>query len=110
MEVADRAAEERADLAPAPADRAAGPRQPDADVQLPERSPDAARNAELESRDDAARADDPRELAERCCRVTDVAQEVGEGQRVELAVGERQRHRTRLDELDGPVHTPPCLR
>ena len=78
-------------------------RQPDAHVQLPERPPDAARHAELEHRDRPAGPHDAHELAQRRSGVVDVAQEIGEGQRVELRVVERQRLRAALAQLDPPA-------
>src|SRR5581483_293221 len=84
--------------------------QAEAHVQLPQRPPAAARDPELEPGDDAARPDDPRELSQRRRRVADVTQEIGEGQRIELAVRERERVSARLDELDASVHAPPRLR
>ena len=55
---------------------------------------------------------DAGELAQRRGRIVDVAQEVRERQRVELAVGERQRLRASLDELDPAEPVPharaPC--
>ena len=64
VEVADARAEEAADLGPARRDHPPGEREPDADVELPERAPDAARHGELEPGDRAARAHDARELAQ----------------------------------------------
>ena len=48
------------------------------------------RNAELERGDRPSGFDDPRELGERRGGIVDVAQQVGEGQVVELGVGERE--------------------
>ena len=50
--------------------------------------------------DPAAGPDHPRELAERGRRIVDVAEEIGEGEVVELAVGEWQRLGLALDQLD----------
>ena len=72
---------------------------------LPERPPDAARHAELEARDRPAGLHDSRELAQRRRRVVDVAQQVGERERVELAVLERQR-RARRPPAGEPCASP----
>src|SRR5205085_10853349 len=64
-EAANRAAEERAGLAPAVADHGARGRQARADVELPERPPDAAGHAEFEPCDGAARPYDARQFAKR---------------------------------------------
>src|SRR4051812_33326619 len=109
VEAADRAAEERADLAPAVAGHRARDRQPGPDIELPERPPDAARDGELEACDRAARTHDPRKLAERRSGVGDVAQQIGEGERVELAVDERELVGTCLDELGATVRAPPSF-
>ena len=106
---ADRRAEERPDLAPAAADHGAGGRKADPDVELPERPPEPGRDAELEPGDRAAGTDDPRQLAQRRRRVVDVAEQVGEREPVELAVGEGQAVGARLDELDAAVHAPAGL-
>src|SRR2546423_2422971 len=108
-EAANRAAEERAGLAPAVADHGARGWEPAADVELPERPPDAARDAELEPRDGAARPDDARQLAERLWGVGHVAEEVREREPVQFAVAERQGLRARLDEVELPVRAPPGL-
>src|SRR5581483_8875644 len=106
----DRAAEERSDVAPTVPDDGARGGEADADVELPQRPPHARRDAELEPGDDAARPDDARQLRERRGGVFDVAQEVGEGERVERRVLERERLGGSLDELDAPVRAPPGLR
>ncbi len=69
-------------------------------VELPQRPPRPAREAELEHRDRPAGAHDAGELAQRRAVVVDVAQEIREGERVELSVGERQRLRASLAQLD----------
>src|SRR5262249_45727290 len=102
---ADRRPEERAHLPPAAADRQAGPGKRDADVEIPERPPDAAREPEFEPGDGRARPHDAGQLRERCRRVVDVPQEVGERERVELAVVEGEALCARLDELDAAVRT-----
>ena len=79
-------------------------------MHLPERSPRAGRHAELEPGDRPARTHDPRQLAQGGGRVVDVAQEVGKGEAVELAVGERQAGRAAQDELDVAVQTAASLR
>ena len=104
-EVADARPEEAADAAPAGRDDGAGRGQPDAHVELPERAPDAAREPELQHRNRPAGPDDARELAQRRGHVVDVAEEVREGERVELPVGERQRLGAPLAQLD-PVAQP----
>ena len=81
-------------------EHAARERKDRADVELPERSREAARDAELERSDDTAGADDSRELREGRGRVVDVAKEVREGQMVEGAIVEGKRLGRGLDELD----------
>ena len=75
-------------------------RQPDAGVQQPRCPPRPRRHAEFEGSDRAARAHHARELVQRGQRIVDVAQQVGERERVELRVGERQPLRLPADELD----------
>jgi hypothetical protein len=58
------------------------------------------RNEELERGHGAPWANDTRELAERCGRIIDVAQEVRDREAVEAAVRERHRFGTSLDEVD----------
>src|SRR5262245_37985575 len=72
-EVADRAAEEVADLAPAVVQEAAGHRQHTPHVRLPERVSEASGDAELERRDDTAAAYHAGELCQGCPRVGNVA-------------------------------------
>jgi len=72
----------------------------DPDMELPERAPEAPGHAELEARDHPSRANHPRELPERRRRILDVAQQVGEGEPVEGAVGKRQPIGLADDELD----------
>src|SRR5690349_10880434 len=62
VEGADRAAEERAGLAPAVADHGARDRKAGAHVELPERAPRPPRHTELEPGDRPAGANDTREL------------------------------------------------
>ena len=100
VEAADARAEEAADLAPARRDDAPGGGQADADVELPERPPEPARHGELEHRDRPAGPHDARELAQRRRGIVDVAQEIGERERVELAVVERQLLGAALAQLD----------
>ena len=107
-EVADARAEEAADLAPARRDDGSRRRQPDSHVELPERPPDAARQAELEHRHRPAGPHDAGELAQRRGHVVDVAQEIRERERVELRVGERQLLGASLAQLD-PVAQPGVL-
>ena len=85
---------------PAGRDHPSGEREADADVELPERAPDAARHRELEPGDRAARAHDACQLAQRRRRILDVAQEVRERQCVEARVRERQLFGAALDERD----------
>src|SRR5204863_7269749 len=99
-EVGGAAAEEAADRAPAGVDRATGGREHRTHVHVPERSPDPTRNRELEARDRAAGTDDAGELGERRARIVDVAEQVGERERVEGLVREGQARGARLDELD----------
>src|SRR5439155_20085398 len=86
VEAADARAEEPADLPPCRRDQRAGTRQTDADVQLPERPPHPAWDAELEHRHRASAPDDARLFAHRRRWVVHVAQEVCERQRVEFTV------------------------
>src|SRR6266542_1256931 len=109
IEAADRAAEEGTGFAPPLADHRAGGGQAGANVQLPQRPRRAARQAELEARDRSACANRARKLPQRRHGIVDVAQEIGEREPVELAVCERQPHRTRLYELDAAVRTTPRL-
>src|SRR5581483_8267971 len=102
VEAPDRVAEEVADFAPAVPDRPSRDRQPDPDPQLPGRPPGPARHAELEARDRAAGPHHARQLAQRRRGVVDVAEEVREGERVELAVLERQRARVAFAQADLP--------
>ena len=81
-------------------DDRSGRRQPDSHVELPERPPHAAREPELEHRHRAAGPDDPGELTQRRRHVVDVAQEVREGEGVELPVGEGQVFGPSLAQLD----------
>ena len=62
VEVADAGTEEAGHFVPARRDRPPGERQPDPDVELPGRAPDAARDAELEHRDRPPGSHDTREL------------------------------------------------
>ena len=107
VEAADRRAEEAADVVPALRRDAAERGEADADVEIPERPPDPARNAELEVRDRPARAHDAGELGERGGRIVDVAQEVGEREVVERGVGEGDRRGGRLHELDAVAEPAP---
>src|SRR5579872_444521 len=71
---ADRGAEERADFVPAVADQPAGAGEAGAHPELPQRPPDPARQAELETGDRPARLHDARQLAQRCGGILDVAE------------------------------------
>src|SRR5439155_8237673 len=71
VEAADRRAEEGADLAPPAADDRASRGQADADVQLPEWPPQAARDAELEARERPAGLHDACQLPQRRRRIVD---------------------------------------
>ncbi len=86
---------------PAGRDEAPERRQSDVDVEVPQ----GARHRrsgyeELERGQTAAWPHDARQLAERRCRIVDVAKQVGEGQPVEARVGEVERLGPPLDELD----------
>ena len=107
-EAADARAEKAADLAPARGDDRSRRRQPGPDVELPERPPRSAREAELEHGDRAAGPYDTNELAQRRRHVVDVAEEVREREGVELRVGERQGLGSSLAQLD-PVAEPAAL-
>ena len=104
VEGADARPEEPADLAPARGYDSAQHGKACADPELPagarERVP---RHRELEGGDSPARADDPDELTERRRRVVHVAQEVGEGERVEGRVLEGERLGAPFAELDPPA-------
>src|SRR5213076_1376155 len=99
-EVADAASEEAGDFMPAGVDRAARGREHDAHVGAPEQPPDSPRNGKLEAGDRSAGPDDAGELGERRALVVDVAEQVGERERVEGLVREGQALGARLDELD----------
>src|SRR5262245_49851374 len=105
-EAADARPEEAADLGPARRDEEAGRRQSQAHPRFPGRPPDAAWHGELEHRDGAARPDHARKPVQRRARILDVAQEVRERQRRELAVGERERLGAPLDQLHGQSARP----
>jgi hypothetical protein len=107
-EVADARAEEVSHLPPARRDDGSRGRQSHSHVELPERPPCAARQAELEHRDRSAGADDPRQLAQRRRYVVDVAEEIREGERVELGVGEGQGFGPSVAELDPFAQTGAC--
>ena len=108
MELADARPKKGADLVPAGRDEPARDREPDPHIQLPERTPEASREPELERRDCPAGPDDTRELAERSRGLLDVAEEVREREPVERAVLKRQLHRASLDEPD-PFRQPRYL-
>src|SRR2546430_13579782 len=98
-ELADAAAEEIANLVPAGRDDPSRRRKHGTDVGAPERPPESGRNGELEARDRAAGADDARELRQGRARIVDVAEQVGDRERVERGVLERQVLGARLDQL-----------
>ncbi len=101
VERRDAAREKAAHLRPLARDGAPEQRQPDPRVGAPQRAPRLNRRlAELERRDPSARLDDARQLAQRRGRIIDVAQQVGEGEVVELAVGERQPLGLTLEQRD----------
>src|ERR671936_2469360 len=113
-EAADARPEEPPDLAPTRRDRAAGERQAEPDVELPPRAPRPLRDPELERGERTSRPDDARELPQRRARVVDVAEEVGEGERVEGSVLEGEVVGGSLHELDPLVEArggdpPACL-
>ena len=86
---------------PARRDDPAGAGQADPHPELPEAAPERhRRDAELERGDRPARLHHPGQLGERRRRVVDVAEQVGERERVEGGVLEGQRLRAALDELD----------
>ena len=99
-EAADARAEEPADVAPGRRDERARGGQADAHVRLPQRAPGPVRDPELQHRDDAAGPNGSRQLPQRRGGIVDVAQEIGERDRIELPVGARQRLRAPLAELD----------
>ena len=109
VEAFDARTQERADRGPLRGDQATGDRKPDPRVQPPERTPDAARQAELDHRNATAGLHDARELVHRGCRIVDVAQQISEREVIELFVGERQALRPRFDDplvdtVAGPRH------
>src|SRR5438105_8276938 len=60
-------------------------------IELPEGSPQRlVRHVEIQACESAAGAQHPDELSDRQCRVPDVPEEVGEADRVERRVSERQ--------------------
>src|SRR4051812_21570975 len=99
-EAADARPEEAPDLVPTGRDQPSRSRQADPHPELPEWTPHAVRNGELEHRDRAARPHHARQLAHGRGGVVDVAEEVRHGERRELVVRERQRLGAALDELD----------
>ena len=105
---ADRWAEELSDLTPAVPKRPSCEREHGADVDIPERSREPFRYAELESCHDARGSHDTCELDERRLRVVDVAEEIRERQVIERAVLERERVCRRLDELDALAEAATC--
>ncbi len=105
--VVDVGAEEGPDARPAAtAEQPSADRQDQTRVGAPGPPPRyGARDVELEARDRAAGTYDPGELTQ--CRrgVGHVAQQVGEGQRVEHAVVERQRLAAAEDQRDAALET-----
>jgi hypothetical protein len=108
MELADARSQKGPDLVPAGRDKPPCEGEPDPYVELPERTPEPAREPELERRDSPAGPDDARQLAQ--CRrgLLDVAEEVREREPVERAVLERKLVRAALDEPD-PFRQPSCF-
>jgi hypothetical protein len=80
-----------------------------ADVQLPPRTPEAARNPEFEPGERAAGTENTRQLAEGRAGIGDVAQGVRERDGVEGVVVERQRLGISVDEADLRRQAVPCL-
>ena len=90
----------------AAAGQQAAERQQRPGVQPPGRAPERrGRNAELQARHPAARPDHASELGQRRLRIIDVAQQVGEGQRVEAGVREGKLLGPASDQAD-PVGQP----
>jgi len=105
-EASDALAEEVSDVAPTRGDRPADSRKDRLDVGVPERARDPAWwDEELEHRDASAGFDDAGQLGERRAGVVDVAEEVGERQRVEARVREGKRLGPRLVEGDPLART-----
>jgi hypothetical protein len=114
VKLPDARAEERADLTPARGDQHPGGGQADPHPELPRRTGDASREAELEHRDRPSRPDDACQLTEGRQRVSHVAEQVREREPVERTVVERQPLGLALDELDpvaqgGGLDAPPSL-
>src|SRR5919108_609493 len=97
-----------------PASQARGG-EAEADVELPEAAPDeASRDRELERGNRAAGSDDACELRQHAGRLVDIAEEVGERERGEGRIRERQLLGAPLDEPDplaepGFGHAPAAL-
>ena len=92
VEAADARPEEAPDARPLARGEPPERRQPDRRVEAPGQARRRQRrHTELERGDAPAGPHDPRQLAQRRGGILDVAQQVGEGQRVEARVRERQR-------------------
>lgn len=100
MKLADAGSQKGTDFVPAGRDEPACDREPDPYVELPEWTPKAPREPELERSDCAAGPDDARELAQRRRGILDVAKEIREREPVERTVLERKLYRAPLDEPD----------
>jgi hypothetical protein len=98
--LADRRAQEVAHLAPAVAEGPAREGQTGADVELPRRTREAARNAELERCDDSTPSRHASEFAEGRAGIVHVAKEVRDSEVVEGRVRERHGLGRRLHEFD----------
>ena len=104
----DARAEEAAHVVPARRDHAAGERQGESNVELPEHAPERpGRDPELERRDRPAAARHARKLAHGRAGIVDVAEQVRERQRVELTVLEWQLLGIPVDEANSLCESCP---
>jgi hypothetical protein len=94
---------------PAGRDHAPGEREYGADIKLPPRTPEAARNPEFEPGERTAGTEDPRQLAQSCARIGDVTQWVRERDGIEGVVVERQRLGISVHEADVRRQAAPGL-
>ena len=107
VEVADRGAEETADLVPARREQPSGNGQSDPDVEVPRAAARRRAGRRTRARRRAAGADDAGELRERRARVVDVAEEVREREVVERPVGEWDCGRRGLDQWNASAEASP---
>jgi hypothetical protein len=108
VEVANARAEEGADVTPFPREEPSARRQDRAGVEAPERVPRAARHCEIERSHPSPGEQEAREGTKRARDVTDVAEEVGEGNRVERFVREGWCLGVALDEAQATIEAAAC--